>query len=144
MSPVLRRFLPKIVPLALVIAAAIYAKGAIDDPAPPPRGGRIAQTQPQPKAPAGASALSSLPAEARQTVALIRSDGPFPYERDGAVFRNAEGRLPGRPRGYYHEYTVPTPGESDRGARRIIAGGDGELFYTADHYESFVRIDPGR
>jgi ribonuclease T1 len=85
--------------------------------------------------------LSRLPVQARETVALIRVGGPFPYTRDGAVFGNVEGRLPKRPSGYYHEYTVPTPGAADRGARRIIAGARGELYYTADHYETFVRVD---
>ena len=87
-------------------------------------------------------AFSALPIEARQTVALIQGGGPFPYSRDGAVFRNAEGLLPKEPTGYYHEYTVLTPGESDRGARRIITGG-GEFYYTADHYESFERVEMG-
>jgi ribonuclease T1 len=91
-----------------------------------------------------AVALSSLPGPAQHTVALIRAGGPFPYSRDGIVFRNAEHELPAERSGYYHEYTVPTPGESDRGARRIIAGIGGEYFYTANHYASFVRIDPSR
>lgn len=91
----------------------------------------------------GAVALSTLPEPARHTVALIRAGGPFPYQRDGVVFRNDERRLPARPSGYYHEYTVPTPGETDRGPRRIIAGSLGELYYTPDHYASFVRVDAG-
>jgi ribonuclease T1 len=84
--------------------------------------------------------VAQLPAEARQTLALIRAGGPFPYARDGAVFSNREGQLPKRKRGYYHEYTVKTPGARDRGARRIVAGQSGELFYTDDHYRSFRRI----
>jgi len=84
--------------------------------------------------------LKTLPQEARQTVALIRSNGPFPYQRDGAVFGNREGRLPKRERGYYREFTVKTPGGKDRGARRIVAGKNGELYYTQDHYRSFLRI----
>lgn len=85
--------------------------------------------------------LSDLPREAQQTVALIDSGGPFPYDKDGSTFHNFEGILPAQPRGYYREYTVRTPGESDRGARRIVTGdNDRELFYTADHYESFVRV----
>ena len=89
---------------------------------------------------AGEVALSGLPAEARATVGLIRTGGPFPWPRDGAEFRNREHRLPPRARGYYHEYTVPTPGRADRGARRIVAGRNGELYYTDDHYRSFWRI----
>jgi ribonuclease T1 len=87
---------------------------------------------------------SALPAEARRTLILIDRGGPFPYERDGVVFGNVERLLPQRPRGWYHEYTVPTPGEDDRGARRIVMGRDGTPYYTADHYESFVRVEPGR
>lgn len=81
-----------------------------------------------------------LPAEARATLALIRAGGPYPYARDGAPFGNREGHLPKRPRGYYREYTVPTPGARDRGARRIVAGRAGERYYTDDHYRSFRRI----
>ena len=89
-----------------------------------------------------ASALSALPVQARQTIALIEKGGPFPYPRnDGVVFHNDEHLLPKQPDGYYHEYTVPTPGSPDRGARRIIAGGHGEFYYTADHYEHFVRVE---
>ncbi len=84
--------------------------------------------------------VAELPAEARATIRLIKQGGPFPYERDGTVFRNFEKRLPLRERGYYQEYTVPTPGARTRGARRIVAGRGGELYYTADHYRSFVRI----
>jgi len=92
--------------------------------------------------------VADLPREARQTLELIRKGGPFPYRKDGTVFRNREQRLPLRPRGHYTEYTVRTPGERDRGARRIVAGrgatGDpatsGEYYYTADHYETFRRI----
>lgn len=83
---------------------------------------------------------TELPAEARTTIGLIRSGGPFPYHQDGVVFQNREHRLPHEPSGYYHEYTVRTPGSPDRGARRIIAGRDGTLYYTDDHYDSFKRI----
>jgi ribonuclease T1 len=90
-------------------------------------------------------ALSSLPAEAATTVRLIENGGPFPYPRnDGAVFHNNEHRLPSEPDGYYHEYTVPTPGSPDRGARRIITGGHGTFWYTGDHYETFQRVDVRR
>lgn len=83
-----------------------------------------------------------LPLEARDTLALIEAGGPFPYRQDGATFQNREHRLPERERGYYREYTVDTPGSPDRGARRIIAGGDppSEFFYTDDHYGSFRRF----
>lgn len=94
-------------------------------------------------------ALADLPPEAAQTLQLIRKGGPFPYpNKDGSVFGNFEKRLPVQPRGYYREYTVPTPGSRDRGARRIVAGEgkagnvstSGEYYYTGDHYHSFSRI----
>lgn len=86
-------------------------------------------------------ALTSLPREAATTVRLIDDGGPFPYPgKDGSTFGNYEGELPQRSRGYYAEYTVPTPGASNRGARRIIAGDGGQLYWTADHYASFERI----
>jgi ribonuclease T1 len=87
-------------------------------------------------------ALSQLPPEAAHTVDLIRADGPFPYDRDGTVFGNRERLLPAESSGYYHEYTVPTPGASDRGALRIIEGAGGELYWTDDHYRTFERISP--
>ena len=87
-------------------------------------------------------ALAQLPAEAATTVTLIETGGPFPYDRDGIVFENREGLLPAESSGYYHEYTVPTPGASDRGARRIIEGSGGELYWTDDHYRTFERISP--
>ena len=89
-------------------------------------------------------AIADLPREAQTTLALIKQGGPFPYPKDGVVFGNYESRLPKQKRGYYHEYTVPTPGARNRGIRRIIAGGNpassGEYYYTNDHYESFRRI----
>ncbi|MET7477551.1 ribonuclease domain-containing protein [Streptomyces sp. NPDC005648] len=84
--------------------------------------------------------VSRLPAEARRTLALIDEGGPFPYARDGVVFGNFEGLLPRHERGYYHEYTVPTPGSRDRGARRIVTGQAGEIYYTDDHYNSFRAV----
>ncbi|MGA7478869.1 MAG: ribonuclease domain-containing protein [Azonexus sp.] len=83
---------------------------------------------------------ADLPREARQTLTLIKDGGPFPYARDGIEFGNYEKRLPLRQRGYYHEYTVKTPGRRDRGPRRIVAGRDDEYYYTDDHYRSFRRI----
>ncbi|MBL1109234.1 ribonuclease N [Streptomyces sp. 5-8] len=81
-----------------------------------------------------------LPAEARRTLALVDRGGPYPYSRDGVVFGNFEGRLPKHRRGYYHEYTVRTPGSRDRGARRIVTGQGGEIYYTDDHYDSFRAV----
>ncbi len=85
--------------------------------------------------------LCALPAEAAAVVATIQRGGPFPHAQDGSTFRNAERLLPTRPGGYYREYTVPTPGETDRGARRLVTGGGDEVYYTADHYQSFVVVD---
>ena len=87
-----------------------------------------------------AVALADLPQEAQKTIQRIRAGGPFPYERDGAVFLNFERLLPRHDRDYYREYTVATPGLKHRGARRIVVGRRGELYYTADHYRSFKRV----
>jgi len=96
-------------------------------------------------APVAVVELKQLPQEARQTHALIHAGGPFPFRKDGTVFGNREHLLPGRARGFYREYTVPTPGARDRGARRIVCGGKQRqapesCFYSADHYASFKRI----
>jgi len=97
----------------------------------------------------GVVSLADLPPEAQQTLRLIQRGGPFPFPyKDGSVFGNFENHLPLQARGYYREYTVPTPGQHDRGARRLIAGSgrqadvatSGEYYYTADHYRSFRRI----
>ena len=85
-------------------------------------------------------AAAELPAEARETISLIRKGGPFPFPRDGVVFGNFEEKLPARAQGYYREYTVRTPGAKDRGARRIVAGRGREMYYTDDHYRSFRHI----
>ena len=84
--------------------------------------------------------VAELPPQARDTLRAIKNGGPFAYPRDGVVFGNYERDLPKRPRGYYHEYTVKTPGARNRGARRIISGEPGEYYYTADHYKIFKRI----
>jgi ribonuclease T1 len=96
--------------------------------------------------PPSAVAVSALPAEARATLDLIRRGGPFPNPRDGVVFGNRERILPAQARGYYREYTVPTPGVKTRGARRIVCGGAvatlSECYYSDDHYQSFRNIQP--
>lgn len=84
--------------------------------------------------------INDLPDEAIDTIKLIQNGGPYPYKQDNAVFSNREGLLPQKSSGYYHEYTVKTPGSADRGARRIVTGKGGELYYTDDHYASFKRI----
>ncbi|WP_319243210.1 ribonuclease domain-containing protein [uncultured Propionivibrio sp.] len=102
-----------------------------------------------PSAVIAATSLAELPPEAAQTLERIRRGGPFPYpDKDGSIFGNFEKRLPPKARGYYREFTVPTPGSRDRGARRIVTGtsksgnaaDSGEYYYSPDHYRSFVRI----
>lgn len=114
---------------ALFVAAAL----ALAAPA-------VAQKAPAPRAVVDEVSVAQLPVEARETLALIRKGGPYPYAKDGAVFGNREAILPRQKRGYYREYTVKTPHERTRGARRIIAGRGGELYYTEDHYNHFRRI----
>lgn len=114
---------------SIAIAAALLAAPALAQKAPPAQ-----------FAPVTEIALAELPPEARATLALIRKGGPFPYAKDGAIFGNREGMLPRQKRGYYREYTVKTPHERTRGARRIIWGAGGEFYYTEDHYSHFRRI----
>ncbi|MEY9907576.1 ribonuclease T1 [Catenulispora sp. MAP12-49] len=92
--------------------------------------------------PAGMAAVAetSLPAEARDVIKRIEDGGAFQYRQDGVTFQNRERRLPAEPSGYYREYTVATPGAVDRGARRLILGKNGELYYTPDHYKSFLWV----
>lgn len=107
------------------------------------------EVQPQPLSPAERSAASTLDLAAVpdgertaviEVVAAIDAGGPFAYRQDGTVFQNRERRLPLHPIGFWREYTVPTPGSPDRGARRLVAGDDDSLFYTRDHYRSFAQI----
>jgi ribonuclease T1 len=127
--------------LGRLVAAGLVVAATLAAPATHARDDR-------PRRLVGEVALAELPPEARQTLVLIQRGGPYPYRKDGSVFGNRERHLPARPRGYYTEYTVRTPWERDRGARRIVAGrgpeGDpassGEYYYTADHYRSFRRI----
>lgn len=95
---------------------------------------------PNPEPAIASIGVAELPREARETLSLIERGGPFPYRRDGVVFGNRERLLPLRQHGTYREYTVPTPGSPDRGARRIVAGEAKERYYTEDHYRSFRRI----
>ncbi|MFJ4879584.1 ribonuclease domain-containing protein [Streptomyces sp. NPDC088745] len=91
---------------------------------------------------AGSICYSRLPSQAHDTLNLIKSGGPYPFAQDGTVFRNREGILPNRSTGYYHEYTVITPGSQTRGARRIVTGSaQQEDYYTADHYASFDLVN---
>lgn len=107
----------------LLLSITVFAKGAM---------------------PPGWISVDQLPREAQLTLMLIKQGGPFPYAKDGVVFGNYEKILPKQRRGYYHEYTVKTPGARNRGARRLIVGGNsqlsGEFYYTEDHYATFMRI----
>jgi guanyl-specific ribonuclease Sa len=127
----------------ILIAFALFAAWAwwSQAQAPVERPPRILAPETRNTGPAAADV--PLPADARETLRRIRDGGPFPYRQDGGVFQNRERLLPPRPRGWYREYTVDTPGARDRGARRIVAGGDppSEFWYTVDHYRSFRRLD---
>lgn len=137
-------------PLLLVIAVLLLIGGlwwmrSLQQPHPQFAPALTATTPatPAPATPRGAAASTALPpflpAEARETIVLIQRGGPYPHRQDGSVFGNREGRLPQRPRGYYHEYTVDTPGLSHRGTRRLVTGGEPiEIwYYSDDHYETF-------
>jgi len=114
---------------ALTSPGSVAAKGQMDQPV---------------AGPAATVQVAQLPRQGRETYELIRQGGPFPYEKDGSVFRNRERLLPAAGRGYWREYTVATPGSRDRGARRIVCGGPARrpeaCYYTADHYASFRKI----
>lgn len=128
-------------PTALIVLVLALAFGALqtlvlvpdDAPFSPPHSKDRAQTL-------------GLPPEALATLDLIRRGGPFPYRQDGSTFQNRERLLPDRPRGYYREYTVSTPGAPDRGARRFVTGGDPPevFYYTKNHYRSFRRVEIDR
>ncbi|MGW0119178.1 ribonuclease domain-containing protein [Streptomyces sp. NPDC003327] len=134
--------------LALFAGVSLLLTGCADggtDPGPPRAATTATSAASSPAATSRASTLpvvrvADLPPEARETLARIVRGGPFPYARDGAVFGNVERLLPRRPRGHYREYTVRTPGERDRGARRIVTGRGGETYYTDDHYQSFREV----
>jgi ribonuclease T1 len=108
----------------------------------PPADTTTAPTGPNTPQTGGAEIPADQRAAIGEVLKLIDAGGPFPNEQDGTVFSNREGLLPSQPSGYYHEYTVPTPGSPDRGARRLVTGQGGEVHYTSDHYRSFTQIDP--
>ncbi|GAA3388797.1 ribonuclease domain-containing protein [Streptomyces roseoviridis] len=123
-------------PVVAALLSTLFA-GPATAAAPPPAG--VLVTAPSR---VGSICSSHLPAQAHDTLGLIRSGGPYPFRQDGSVFSNREGILPSRTTGYYHEYTVITPGSPTRGARRIVTGSaEREDYYTADHYASFDLVD---
>ncbi|MCW2777829.1 MAG: guanine-specific ribonuclease, partial [Frankiales bacterium] len=146
----LRSALAGVAALAVVVAGAVLAEGGGgDDVVPPAAPSSSAPARPGPSSRAPADGLptvtpAELPAEARRTLALLDAGGPFPYARDGVVFGNREGLLPRQRSGCYREYTVRTPGEGDRGARRIVTSCAGPRYWSDDHYESFSRITGAR
>jgi ribonuclease T1 len=109
-------------------------------PATTPSAAPSAAATATPRSDLPAVALADLPEPARSTLQIIDQGGPFPYRQDATVFANREGMLPAQAPGYYREYTVPTPGSPDRGARRLVVGAAGDIYYTADHYESFHQV----
>jgi len=130
----------------ILIAVALVAAGYLIDAAlgssnSLPADIALSEDTPQAASPVGdVIGVDELPPEALETLDLIDNDGPFPYSKDGAIFHNYEGLLPAKKDGYYCEYTVITPGASDRGARRIVTGQAGEKYYTDDHYSTFRLI----
>lgn len=127
--------------LAFLAAEWWSARAPAGDP-----GSGVPAESPPAAAESSARYPSFLPPEAITTLELIERGGPFPYDRDGTIFQNRERLLPDRPRGYYREYTVETPGSRDRGARRIVTGGQPPevYYYTDDHYRSFRQLEVGR
>jgi guanyl-specific ribonuclease Sa len=138
-----RRITVALIGLVVLVVVGWFVRDAVtDEPAPAPA--PVSQSVPGADSGLQVKPLSALPKEAGSTWRLIQKGGPYPSSRDGVVFENREKRLPRKPGDYYHEYTVATPGSEDRGARRLVHGTAGELFYTADHYASFVLVDPGK
>lgn len=138
--------MPKWIRLAALLLLAFLAAEwwATRTPAGDPGAGVVVESNSE-AAESAARYPSYLPPEAIATLQLIERGGPFPYDRDGTTFQNRERLLPDRPRGYYREYTVETPGSPDRGARRIVTGGRPPevYYYTDDHYRSFRQVEIG-
>lgn len=142
-----RRITAALIGLIVLVVGGWLVNGYVDDGTSDRPVPGTTSTQPDRRVPGADSGLdvvglSTLPPEVSRTWDLIEADGPFPYRKDGSVFGNREGLLPRKAGGYYREYTVPTPGSPDRGPRRLVTGSADELYYTADHYSSFVVVDP--
>ncbi|MCP2249024.1 ribonuclease domain-containing protein [Lentzea aerocolonigenes] len=137
-----RRLTVALVGLVALVVVGWFVKDNTSGPAPSSSQTSTSVAVPGASSGLDVQALSKLPAEAAKTWKLIEAKGPFPYPRnDGVTFENREKRLPQQKSGYYKEYTVPTPGSPDRGARRIVTGSEKEVFYTGDHYSTFVVVD---
>jgi guanyl-specific ribonuclease Sa len=135
-------------PLAVVVLIGLWAWNQFGHRSPATASAPVAIADDS-RAPRNESARDAaypafLPNEAHDVLRRIAAGGPFEHRQDGSTFQNRERRLPSQPRGYYREYTVETPGSGDRGARRIVTGGDppAEYYYSDDHYRSFRRFDP--
>lgn len=128
------KFKKLLVPLILVVGAFFLQDGALDS---------FTQSSSS-ESSSTSTSLSQQEQNLQQTLTLIQQDGPYPYSRDGITFENREGLLPQKPRGYYREFTVDTPGLNHRGPRRVVTGGNPPevYYYTEDHYGSFTRITP--
>ena len=131
-----------LIAVAGLVAVGLGVRGSSghSGPIPVPSGTPAAAVDPESGLPT--IARSALAAEAGTTLDRIAAGGPFPYVQDGSTYQNRERLLPIRPSGTYREYTVETPGSTDRGARRIVTASTGEAYWTADHYASFARIVP--
>ena len=138
----MRRFRPLLLLRIAIVAVTLWQRHGELPGVPAGTNGSAVATR---AAPADDS-MASLPPQAREMVQRIAAGGPFTHSQDGAVFGNYEALLPQQPRGYYHEYTVETPGARNRGARRIVTGGTPptEWYYTDDHYRSFRRFEVAR
>ena len=138
----MRALKPILLLIVLAIAALLWNRHA---PVAPPSGTGNAATHASAPATVG-NFPSFLPPEAADTLTRIARGGPFEHRQDGVVFQNRERRLPPMPEGYYHEYTVDTPGLDYRGARRIITGGTppSVFYYTDDHYRTFRQFEAPR
>lgn len=142
------RSLLRVLGALFLCAVLVGAAGCGGKPAPPPAasaGAGTGATAGARDVPGWARGMATvradaLPQQAREVLALIDKGGPYAYRQDGTVFGNFEKVLPKQKRGYYHEFTVRTPGERDRGARRIVTGGGGEFYYTDDHYQTFRAV----
>ncbi|MFE3766751.1 ribonuclease domain-containing protein [Streptomyces sp. NPDC059104] len=140
------RSLLRVLGALFLCAVLVGAAGCGGKAAPPPAAsagtGASADARDVPGWAAGMATVraDALPQQAREVLALIDRGGPYAYRQDGTVFGNFEKVLPKQKRGYYHEFTVRTPGERDRGARRIVTGGGGEFYYTDDHYQTFKAV----
>ncbi len=143
MSASQRRAAGAVLAVLALLAVVLWGSGG-GEPSAPTQPASSSAVQRQDPSGLPVVLVEDLPVQARRTLDLIDAGGPFPYARDGVVFQNRERLLPAQSRDAYHEYTVPTPGESDRGARRIITGPGGQRYYSDDHYGSFrvVRAQP--